>query len=53
MITAALAWPEASVYIAAIAAAGIVLSVLVWAIFRTGQTAIRSESRQRNPGHER
>jgi hypothetical protein len=30
-----------------IAAVGLVLSVLIWSIFRTGQTAIRSETRQR------
>jgi hypothetical protein len=42
-----LTWPEASVYIAAIAAATLLLTVLIWSIFRTGQTAIRTESRQR------
>jgi hypothetical protein len=44
MTIATLSWPEASLYIAAIAAAALVLSVLIWSIFRTGQTAIRSES---------
>ncbi|MGH3017247.1 MAG: hypothetical protein ACRDLU_02600 [Gaiellaceae bacterium] len=44
MITAALTWPEVSVN-PAIAAAEIVLSVLVWSIFRTGQNAIWSGSR--------
>lgn len=49
MTLAALSWPEASVYIAVIAAVGLVVAVLVWSIFRTGQTAIRSDSRQRDP----
>jgi hypothetical protein len=40
---ASLTWPEASVYIAAIASGGLVVAVLIWSIFRTGQTAIRSE----------
>jgi hypothetical protein len=43
VITAALTWPAASVYIALIFALGIVLAVLIWSIFRTGQTAIRNE----------
>jgi uncharacterized membrane-anchored protein YhcB (DUF1043 family) len=47
MTIAALPWPLASVYVALIIAAGLVLSVIVWSIFRTGQTAIRSESTQR------
>jgi uncharacterized membrane-anchored protein YhcB (DUF1043 family) len=47
MTIAALTWPLASVYVALIIAAGLVLSVIVWSIFRTGQTAIRSESTQR------
>ncbi len=46
MTIAALNWPQASVYIAAIAAAGVVVAVLVWSIFRTGQTAITTERRQ-------
>jgi hypothetical protein len=45
MIIATLSWPEASVYIAAIAAGALVLAVLVWSIFRTGRTAIRSDGR--------
>ena len=45
MIVAALTWPDALVWSVAIAAVGLVLSVLIWSIFRTGQTAIRSESR--------
>ena len=48
MITAALTWPQASVYIALIAAGGLFLSVLVWSIFSTGQTAIRSENVRRD-----
>jgi hypothetical protein len=47
MTIAELSWPAASVYVALIAAVGLVLSVLIWSIFRTGQTAIRSETRQR------
>ena len=47
MTVAALTWPQAAVYIALIAAGGVVLAVLIWSIFRTGQTAIRNESRQR------
>src|SRR5262249_31928237 len=43
-LTAALSWPQASVYITAIAACGVVVAVLVWSIFRTGQTAIATES---------
>jgi hypothetical protein len=46
MIIAALTWPEAFVYVAAIAAVALVLSVLIWSIFRTGQTALRGD-RQR------
>jgi hypothetical protein len=49
MTIAALTWPQASVYIALIAAGGVVLSVLIWSIFRTGQTAIRSERRRQEP----
>ena len=47
MTVAALAWSEAAVLIAAIAGLALVLSVLVWSIFRTGQTAIRSKGRYR------
>ena len=42
----ALTWPEASVRMTLIAAVAVVLSVLIWAIFRTGQTAIKKEYRQ-------
>jgi predicted PurR-regulated permease PerM len=48
MTLAALTWPEASVYVAVIAAVGLVVAVLVWSIFRTGQTAIRSDKRVDN-----
>jgi hypothetical protein len=48
MTLATLSWPEAAVYIAAITAAGLVVAVLIWSIFRTGQTAIRNDSRQRH-----
>jgi hypothetical protein len=44
MTIAALSWPSAVVAAAAIAAAGLVVSVLIWSIFRTGQTAIQSDS---------
>jgi hypothetical protein len=44
---ASLSWPEASVYIALILAVGLILAVLIWSIFRTGQSAIRSDSRKR------
>jgi hypothetical protein len=35
MITATLSWPEASIYIALIVAVALVISVLIWSIFRT------------------
>ena len=47
MTIAELSWPAASVYIALILAVGLVVAVLIWSIFRTGQTAIRSEGRRR------
>ncbi len=46
MTVAALTWPEASVYVALIASVALVLSVLIWSVFRTGQTAIRSDRRR-------
>jgi hypothetical protein len=49
MSLATLTWPQASVYIALIVSSGLVIAVLVWSIFRTGQTAIRSESRYPEP----
>jgi hypothetical protein len=45
MNLAALTWPEAFVYVALIASVGLVLAVLIWSVFRTGQTAIESDSR--------
>ncbi len=50
MTIAALTWPAASIYIALIAAFALVVSVLIWSIFRTGQTAIRSDSRRGDRG---
>lgn len=50
MTVAALSWPQASVYIALIAAVGLIVAVLIWSVFRTGQTAIRSEIRREEPG---
>ena len=47
MLVAELDWPQATVYVALILGSAIVLSVLIWSIFRTGQTAIRSESESR------
>jgi hypothetical protein len=47
MTLATISWPEASVYVTAIAAAALILAVLIWSIFRTGQAAIRSDTRQR------
>ena len=52
MITAALSWPAASIYIAAIAGLALVLAVLIWSIFRSGQTAITSDSRKREPSEK-
>lgn len=49
MTIASLSWPAASIYIALILTVGLVVAVLVWSIFRTGQTAIRVESRQDGP----
>jgi hypothetical protein len=43
---AALSWPEATVYAAAIASVGLIVAVLIWSTFRTGQAAIRTESKQ-------
>ena len=50
MAIAALTWPQASVYVALIAGTALVVSVLIWSIFRTGQTAIRSEGRNHERG---
>jgi uncharacterized membrane-anchored protein YhcB (DUF1043 family) len=46
---AALTWPQASVYVALIAAVGLIVAVLIWSVFRTGQTAIRNESQRQEP----
>lgn len=43
MTSLALTWPDALVAATAIAAVGLVLAVLVWSIFRTGQVAIKNE----------
>jgi hypothetical protein len=53
MTTATLTWPEASIYIALIAAVALVVAVFIWSIFRTGQTAIRSDGRKREPSEKR
>jgi hypothetical protein len=45
MILAALTWPEAAVRATLIASIALVLSVLIWSIFRTGQTPIKDESK--------
>ncbi len=46
MTIAALSWPAASVYMAVITAVAVVACVLIWSIFRTGQTAIEKDSRK-------
>jgi uncharacterized membrane protein len=43
MVIAELSWPEAVVWVSGIAAVALVLAVLIWSIFQTGRTAIRSE----------
>jgi hypothetical protein len=53
MTIAALSWPAASIYIAVIAAIAFVVAVLIHSIFRTGQTAITTGSRRREPGDNR
>ena len=45
MLVAALTWPEAVFRSTVVVATAVVLSVLIWSIFRTGQTAIRHEGR--------
>jgi hypothetical protein len=47
MTIAALAWPDAVVHATWIAAGAFVVAVLIWSIFRTGQTSIRGDIRQR------
>jgi hypothetical protein len=53
MTVVATSWAAAAVSIAAIAGVALVLTVLVWSIFRTGQTAIRSETVGREPVDDR
>jgi hypothetical protein len=53
MPIAALSWPAASLYIALIVSVALVVAVLIWSIFRTGQTAITSDSRKREPSDKR
>jgi uncharacterized membrane-anchored protein YhcB (DUF1043 family) len=48
-----MAWPEAVVVATSVAALGLIISVAVWQIFRTGQTAIRKESGQTQEDVER
>ncbi len=47
MTIAALSWPAASIYIAVIVGVALVAAVLIHSIFRTGQTAIQSDRRDR------
>jgi hypothetical protein len=47
MIVATLSWPEAVVQATTVAAIAVVLSILIWSIFRTGQTAIRTDGSER------
>jgi TRAP-type C4-dicarboxylate transport system permease small subunit len=51
MTIAALTWPEAAVYVALTVTVGLVVAVLIWSVFRTGQTAIRRDSRPRELDH--
>jgi len=53
MLITALTWPEASVRITLIASVAVVLSVLIWSIFRTGQTAIKKEAAEQRSRAER
>jgi hypothetical protein len=53
MTIAALSWPAASLYIALIVSVALVVAVLIWSIFRTGRTAITSDSHQREPSDQR
>ena len=48
MTVAALTWPAASIYIALIVAIALVVAVLIHSTFRTGQTAIHSDKRDRS-----
>jgi hypothetical protein len=42
-LDATLSWPAAVVAATAVASVGLILTVGTWQIFRTGQTAIKSE----------
>jgi hypothetical protein len=53
MTIAALSWPAASLYIALIVSVALVVAVLIWSIFRTGQTAVTSDSRKRDRSDRR
>ena len=53
MTVAALSWPAASLYIALIVSVALVVAVLIWSIFRTGQTAIERDSRKRDTSRRR
>ena len=53
MPIATLSWPEASIYIALIVSVALVVAVLIWSIFRTGQTAIERDSRKREKSGRR
>jgi len=48
MTIATLSWPAASIYIALIVGVALVVAVLIWSIFRTGQAAIHSDRRDRS-----
>jgi TRAP-type C4-dicarboxylate transport system permease small subunit len=47
MTIAALTWPEAAIYVVLTVTVGLIVAVLILSIFRTGQTAIRTDSRLR------
>ena len=49
MTVAALTWQATAVWATLIVTTGLVLSVLIWSIFRTGQTAITSEGARSGP----
>jgi hypothetical protein len=49
MFVASLSWPEALVWSVAIVTVGAVVSVAIWQVFRTGQTAIKREGRHERP----
>ena len=45
MLIGDLSWPQAMVESVAILALALVVCVAIWQVFRTGQTAIKKESR--------